>query len=447
MEAATSQRPQEADVAGDMAAPEAACLRTLVRHWNDAGAAVPVAIVVSVFDDVLLELPETDTDDDVGLDAIVVDDAGHAFVRRPVGLGGAGRLLVRALGDDVPSNAQPLVARLLDGDRPADAEQLRQWMRDALGAPASREEVCAAFSAVAADPTEAETLLPAPAPADTGDLEVASVSPEPLDDRVAEDAPSYERVVDGRGVSEASTIEDARENAVGAAPEDTIDAAPEDAPSATHEDAPGAAPEDAPSAAPEAMLPEDAAHAAPPEDALGAAAAADDDDDEAVLAPPPPVDEDSETLPPLPVPELADDDELYAVGGEVSLPPERHDTTIDSRPPSVSIAVEPAVVSQPVLDGADAVEAVSMMPPSDVAPIPDAPMGAETSVSDGRRVVRYEYSPPSVAVSSAPAARRSARAATAGPDSILVPNDKKSGFAWLVILAGIAGIVYVLFFR
>ncbi len=411
MEAATSQRPQEAEPVEGAVADGAngetgpnglACLGTLVDHWQDAGAAVPVAIVVSVFDDVLMGALEPDGDEDVGLDAITVDDSGHAYVLRPVGLDGAGRLLVRALGDDVPSNAQPLVARLMDGERPLDAEQLRQWMRDALGAPASREEVQAAFVAAAYDPQEAETLLPAPAPADTGDVPVvaeASVRPEP--------SPEDTEDADAEPVDAASPIDT------------EVDEPPPVAEPATEQVA----------AAPLADRVSEPPHT------YGE-------------------DEEQETLPPLPVPPLADDDEMFTIAGEAALPPERPfsaDTTIDSKPPEVS--APSVVVDGPVLDAALAVEALSVMPPSDVvepeplseAPAPAAPIDEESS-SDGRRVVRYEYSPPSFAVSSAPAARRSARAASAGPDSILVPNDRKSGLAWLVALAGVGAIVYFLFF-
>ncbi|MEQ9501968.1 MAG: hypothetical protein RIT81_34160 [Deltaproteobacteria bacterium] len=451
MEAATSQRPQEAEpVEGAVAdgVNGQACLGTLVDHWQDAGAAVPVAIVVSVFDDVLMGALESDAEDDVGLDAITVDDSGHAFVRRPVGLDGAGRLLVRALGDDVPSNAQPLVARLMDGERPIDAEQLRQWMRDALGAPASREEVQAAFVAATFDPQEAETLLPAPAPADTGDVPVvaeASAYPEPIEeDEAIEGAEAGEPV-------EASAPPEPVEASAPPEPSEAV-ATPDstDAPEST------GAPEstDAPDStdAPIDTEVEEAPLVAEPATAQVAAAPLADR-----VSEPPHVygeDDEQETLPPLPVPPLAEDDDMFTIAGEAALPPERPfsaDTTIDSKPPEPS--APSVVVDGPLLDAAVAVEALSVMPPSDVvephplseAPAPAAPIDEESS-SDGRRVVRYEYSPPSFAVSSAPAARRSARAAAAGPDSILVPNDRKSGIAWLLVLGAVGAVVYFLFF-
>ena len=508
---ATSQRPQEADAID----PDAGCLGMLVERWQDAGAAVPVAIVVSVFDDVLAALPDTADERDADFDAIVVDDAGHAFTRAPLGLRGAGRLLVRALGDEVPSAARPLVARLTDGERPADAEQLRQWMRDALGAPASREEVTAAFYAAAEELSEAETLLPAPAVAGDGESddlvppaelggaalvgEAAGASmladAPSADDRDAdEDADAHGSSVDADAARSSPVDADAARSSVDAEARSSVDAearssvAAEARSSVAADARSSVAAEARSSVAAEARSSVDA-------DALGSSVVADaqdspvdadaqrspvdadaqdvapealaaelepiEDDDE-ILAPPEPVDDDDdqETLPPEPslelsVPPLAsEEEEPRAIAGEASLPPERpFDTQIDAHPPEVTgspaATADDAPLEVPeavdeVVDGADAVDAHSRMGPSVPNPIPKGRI-AEAG-SDGRKVVRHEYSPPTVSVQTAPAARRSARAAAMGPDSILVPNDRKSGAAWLVVLGAIAALVYFLFF-
>lgn len=66
----------------------------------------------------------------------------------------------------------------------------------------------------------------------------------------------------------------------------------------------------------------------------------------------------------------------------------------------------------------------------------------------GRPVVRHELprSDPPVMVSSAPAARRSARPATDGHDSLLGPGSDRAWMMWLVVLLALAGAMYLLFF-
>lgn len=70
------------------------------------------------------------------------------------------------------------------------------------------------------------------------------------------------------------------------------------------------------------------------------------------------------------------------------------------------------------------------------------------SSPSGRPVVRHELprSDPPVTVSSAPAARRSARPGNRGQDSILRPGDDRGWVVWGAVLAALAGAMYLLFF-
>jgi hypothetical protein len=149
-----------------------ATLGALVRAYADRGAAPPVAVVLSVFDDLLEDPPEGAPRRAPRLDDVVIDLFGRARAASPLGLDGLGLLLARALGhgeaDDgaVPGAARALLSRVLSddpGDRPADAEQLRAWLRDHLGAPAPREEVVACLEEATSDvprPALVETSAP-----------------------------------------------------------------------------------------------------------------------------------------------------------------------------------------------------------------------------------------------------------------------------------------------
>ncbi len=163
----------------------------LVRVWNARGAALPVAVVASIFDDVLEDsqwgdgssgsLPPSGGED------IYIDYTGFAHCgQRDPSLLGLVSILERALGDGTGEFAVPPLARVLlerltseePSDRPRDAEELRSWLRDALGSPASRDEVLACVDAATRDllplaetddddseanddDSEAETLIPA----------------------------------------------------------------------------------------------------------------------------------------------------------------------------------------------------------------------------------------------------------------------------------------------
>ena len=129
----------------------------LVTMWAREGAALPVAVVVSVFDDLLIAANENGSGADahpdhaLGLDDILIDMSGVARL----GTCAAGdvaeysRLIRSALvggaGDEaVPAAVQSLLRQATSDDpwiRPPDLEALRCSLRDALGPPAARDEV------------------------------------------------------------------------------------------------------------------------------------------------------------------------------------------------------------------------------------------------------------------------------------------------------------------
>lgn len=143
--------------------PPPRSLGDLVREWHARGEALPVAIAVSILDDLLLQ-PDTTTKRP-HLDQVVIDDRGVARLESndPGNLDDLAPIVAEMLGDGdaVPPNARVLLARLTSDDpteRPADADQLRSWIRDSLGAPAAREEVLACFTGTELE----ESLLPPP---------------------------------------------------------------------------------------------------------------------------------------------------------------------------------------------------------------------------------------------------------------------------------------------
>jgi hypothetical protein len=139
----------------------------LVKAWNSRGVALPVAVAVSILDDLLAQ-PETPSRRP-RLDDVVIDHRGVAMLDSdsPGNLDDIAPLVAEMLGDGsedldaVPANARSLLARLMSDDpteRPKDADQLRTWIRETLGAPANREEVIACLGAATID----ESLLPRP---------------------------------------------------------------------------------------------------------------------------------------------------------------------------------------------------------------------------------------------------------------------------------------------
>lgn len=83
---------------GDDAAPFGAVVRT----WHDRGEPVPVAVVVSVFDDVLASSVTEDGASDADLEMVRVRAGGAAFLPRPVCLSAVAPMLMEALGADLP---------------------------------------------------------------------------------------------------------------------------------------------------------------------------------------------------------------------------------------------------------------------------------------------------------------------------------------------------------
>ena len=332
---------------------DSAAFGAVVRTWHDRGEPVPVAVVVSVFDDLLATSVAPDGGSATDLDAVRVRPTGAAFLARAVRLPAVTPLLMEALGADLPDEgavppaAWGLFERLTSDDpgaRPADGEQLRQWLRESLGAPATHEEVrdCVfhALMGLQDDVHELETLPPAP-----------SEEPLPVPEPAADD------------------------NVVTLPPE---------------------------RAAPERLLDTDVIRARrQPRD----------------LASPTDVETAASLPAPLPdtlQPSLPEDDE------DSALP-----TTIDGLPPS-------------------GVRAAREEDPAGTTHQPTQPAHEHE-----RPVVRHGLVRPArpVSVVAAPAARRSARVAGHGPDSLLVSAEPGRRWGWLVVGAVLAAAVYLLFFR
>ena len=138
-------------------------LGRLVKAWSDSGAALPVAVVVSIFDDLCESLgdgpPPTDValspwSHPLALDHVVIDQGGIArlTVKPSEPVFAMARLLYDTLsagqGDlGVPAAARPLLEQGMASDplvRPQATETLQRLLRTSLGPPAQREEVVAA---------------------------------------------------------------------------------------------------------------------------------------------------------------------------------------------------------------------------------------------------------------------------------------------------------------
>ena len=149
----------------ERAPPVAGTLGQVVRAGRSNGNPIPVAVVVSIFDDLLAGDVDPPAERPPDLDDVLIDQAGVARMDVATDLDAVGRLLAETLGDDVPAAARQLVGRLKDGEpaeKPADAAQLRDWIRSALGQPADRAEVVALVMSVASP-------LPVPEPVSSDD--------------------------------------------------------------------------------------------------------------------------------------------------------------------------------------------------------------------------------------------------------------------------------------
>jgi hypothetical protein len=177
----------------DAPAHESFPLTTLLRNWQERGLAVPVAVVVSVFDDILSRWVPGRSRQDVLADAVRIDPKGFAFLDSPsASVDKLYPLLGRALGrgvdadDAVPPGGRVLLGWLhseADVDRPRDAKEFRSWLREALGTPASREEMQDCMRHALDPESESETLRPVPVPRslvseDEDDAEAVTLPPQ-----------------------------------------------------------------------------------------------------------------------------------------------------------------------------------------------------------------------------------------------------------------------------
>ena len=132
--------------------PLQANLRLLVSAWAQEGAALPVAVVVSVFDDILeLRGSSPVPIGQLALEDVLIDPSGIAR------LGTAGVPTARQIADllretlcggagdaAIPPGAMTLLGRVEEDEaigRPLDLEHLRGRLRDDLSPPAARHEV------------------------------------------------------------------------------------------------------------------------------------------------------------------------------------------------------------------------------------------------------------------------------------------------------------------
>lgn len=138
-------------------------LGRVVAAWAEQGAPLPVAVVVSIFDDVCADLEIGPAEaqrctQPLGLDDVMIDQHGIARLTvvpdEPVAE--LSRLLYDTLaagaGDGaVPAAARPLIEQSVDSDplvRPPGATPVRAALRAALGPPARRDEVLGCCAAI-----------------------------------------------------------------------------------------------------------------------------------------------------------------------------------------------------------------------------------------------------------------------------------------------------------
>jgi hypothetical protein len=132
-------------------------LDALITAWARRSAPLSVAVVVSVLDDLLAEgtiAANGDGSQKIGTSEIGIDSKGFARLRgeRRPSLAAIAQLFAKTIDGDgggAPSTSRPLMTKLTSTDpldKPADAEQLRSWIREALGPPASHDEVSSCFA-------------------------------------------------------------------------------------------------------------------------------------------------------------------------------------------------------------------------------------------------------------------------------------------------------------
>lgn len=174
--------------------PPAARFGHLVDIWAERDAALPVAVVVSVFDDLLASSggDYATRPRPLGLDDILIDGAGIAHLAASGSIVAAEvtALLTKALEGGageaaIPPSARAFLSRLADDPAmiTADNDHLRQQLRGALGTPASRPEMIDCLAILAARPMQTE--LPAPLPVD-GSWAREIPTPELVDDAETE---------------------------------------------------------------------------------------------------------------------------------------------------------------------------------------------------------------------------------------------------------------------
>lgn len=397
--------------------------------WADQGQPLPVAVVHSIFEDVLSRSTFSDEARPLRLEDLLVDARGQAFLEVPTRFDALCPLILETLcqgplGDNVmPPSVGPFLAALeRNSDLSVqDAEQLRAWMRAYLGPPADHSEVAACVfgteSALSGRedfesglPSEYHATLPVPEPADDGsqDLDAMAVAAEELVTLppAAKSEPSELPEVSSSVIESLAESDLPEESAlptqIGLAEESAVEAEEED----------------------ESELP----LAGSPADVIEALSQQEFPNSESVRANAP----------------TADEAPATTVGAPSVLPVE--DSEPPPLPPSGTVLDATPLDSEepaPVIQADSAVD--PRLPPPRYSGSTSS--GAQSDTSD-REVVRHEMGrvdrPVSVPV--APAARRSARPGIEGDDSLLMPAEGRNIWVWAGVLAALAGAMYMLFF-
>lgn len=147
-------------------------LGQLVAAWSDRDAALPVAVVLSVFDDLLQDMDEelmsrSEAAASISLTDIHLDEHGVASLRgRAVGLLEISSLLHRTLAaageDKIPLAVRGLLRMAEAAEPPMEPVWFRNELRRTLGPPGSRAEV-RAIALLSEAEREVASLIPAEA--------------------------------------------------------------------------------------------------------------------------------------------------------------------------------------------------------------------------------------------------------------------------------------------